>query len=136
MAKMIAMVDPDYLNDEKVQKIDSDIRNFKTDLKNAEIELEGLDSRLDTEIDDYRRAARSRRDTYETIRGQLREAERVWKDADKRYRDSKKQKDKTRSTLKKKVDTLRKRIRNAEVAKEKRFRELNEEKRKFVEKVK
>jgi uncharacterized protein YukE len=133
MGTMIAMVDPEYLQDKKIQKIDSDIRNFKTDLQNAEMELGGLDSRLDAEIENYRKAARSQRDTYETIRSQLREAERVWKDADNKYRGMKRQKDKTRSTLKKKVDNLRKRIRDAERTKERRFRELDKEKRKIVE---
>ena len=133
---MIAMVDSEYLQDKKVQKIDSDIRNFKTDLQKTVMELEGLDNRLDTEIESTRAAASSRRDTIETIRGRLREAEREWKDADKVYRDAKKQKDKTRSTLKKKVDTLRKRIRDAENTKERRFRELDNDKRKIVDRAK
>lgn len=136
ISTVIAMVDPEYLHDKKVQKIDSDIRNFKTDLQSTEMELEGLDSRLDAEIESYRKAARAQRDTYEAIQGQLRQAERVWKDADKEYRNAKKQKDKTRSTLKKKVDNFRKRIRDAEKTKERRFRELDKDKRKLVDKAK
>ena len=136
ISTMIAMVDSEYLDDKKVQKIDADIRNFKTDLQKTEMELEGLDSRLDAEIESTRQIASSRRDSYEAVRGRLREAEREWKDADKVYRDAKKQKDKTRSTLKKKVDNLRKRIRDAERTKERRFRNLDKDKRKLVEKAK
>jgi chromosome segregation ATPase len=126
---VIAMVDSNNLEDTKVQRIDADIGNFKTDLQNAEAELATLDQRLDAEIESHRKVAKSRMDNYETIRTQLRDAERIWKEADKKYRDAKNQKNKTRSTLRKKVETLRRRIRNAEIAKEKRFRELDKDKK-------
>ena len=124
MGTMITMVDSEYLQDKKVQKIDSDIRNFKTDLQNAEMELKGLDSRLDAEIGRLQAEASSRRDAIEAVRKRLRNAEREFKDADNAFRAAQQQKEKTRSTLKKKVNHLRKRIRDAERTKEKRFREL------------
>ncbi|NHI90239.1 MAG: hypothetical protein EAX87_12005 [Candidatus Thorarchaeota archaeon] len=133
---VIAMVDSKYSEDSKVQKIDADIGNFKTDLQNAEAELATLDERLDAEIESYRKVAKSRMDNYESMRTQLRDAERIWKDADKNYRNAKNQKNKTRSTLRKKVETLRRRIRNAEIAKEKRFRELNKDEKKLAAKSK
>ncbi len=123
------MVDSEYSHDKKVEKIDADIRNFKTDLQRTEMELEGLDSRLDTEIARAQSVASSRREAHEAARKRLREVEREWKDAVKVFRAAQKQKEKTRSTLKKKVDKLRKRIRDAERTKERRFRELDKEKR-------
>jgi chromosome segregation ATPase len=128
------MGDSKYLDDTKVQKIDADIGNFKTDLQNTEAELASLDERLDAEIESYRKVAKSRMDNYESMRTQLRNAERIWKEADKKYRDAKNQKNKTRSTLKKKVETLRRRIRNAEITKEKRYRELNKDEKKLAAK--
>ncbi|MFX1482393.1 MAG: hypothetical protein ACFFCP_04305 [Promethearchaeota archaeon] len=132
----IAMVDPEYLQDKKVQKIDSDIRDFKTNLQKAEMDLEGLDTRLDAEVDKYRAVASSKRQAFEEMRGRLRESESNWKRADNEYRDAKKRKEKTRSKQKKEVETLRKRIRDAERAKERRFRELDNDKKKIVEKAK
>jgi chromosome segregation ATPase len=129
---VITMVDSKDLEDKRVQKIDADISNFKTDLQAAETELAGLDNRLDAEIETYRKMAKSRMDDYEAVRTHLREAERFWKEADKKYRDAKRQKEKTRSTLKKKVETLRRRIRNAETAKDDRFREMGKSKRKLT----
>ena len=128
---MIAMVDSKDLEDKKVQKIDADINNFKADLQSAETELANLDSSFDATIENYRKMAKSSLDHYETIQTQLSDAERYWKEADKKYRDAKRQKEKTRSTLKKKVETLRRRIRNAETAKDERFREIRKVKKKL-----
>ena len=125
------MVDPEYLRDKKVQKIDSDIREFEIELQKAKLELEGLDRRIDGEIESYRSVAKSRRDAYEELLGRTRQAERVWKDADKDYKEAQKRKDNTRSNLEKKVDTLKKRIKNAEKTKYKRFQELDKEKAKL-----
>ena len=131
---MIAMVDSEYLQDKKVQKIDSDIRQFEVDLQKVKLELEGLDRRHDGEIESYRSVAKSRRDTYEDLLGRVRKAEQEWKTADKDYKDAKKRKDSTRSNLEKQIDTLKKRIKNAEKTKYKRFEELDKEKARLRDK--
>lgn len=131
---MIAMVDPEYLRDKKVQKIDSDIRNFEGDLQKTKLELEGLDMRMDREIESYRAVAKSRRDAYEELQGRFKQAEREWRDADKDYKEAKKRKDRTRSDLEKRIDNIKKRIKNAEKTKYKRFEELDKEKAKLRDK--
>ncbi|MCK5265073.1 MAG: hypothetical protein KAR03_05645, partial [Candidatus Thorarchaeota archaeon] len=88
------MADPEYLQDKKVQNIDSDIRNYETKLQKSKMELEGLDSRMDAEIDRYRMAVKSKRETYESLRSRLRAAEEDWKFADKELRQQGKKKEK------------------------------------------
>ncbi|MGQ4911324.1 MAG: hypothetical protein ACP6KW_04065 [Candidatus Thorarchaeota archaeon] len=130
------MVDPEYLVDKKVQKIDADIRSFKVALQKTRMDLESLDSRLDQEIAHSKSVAKSKRETYETLKSQLKHAEEEWKRADRAYNEAKKKKDKERSNLRKEVEKIEKRIRDAEKAKEKRFKELDKEKEKLVEKAK
>ncbi|MHA2179501.1 MAG: hypothetical protein ACXAAK_14240, partial [Candidatus Thorarchaeota archaeon] len=95
------MVDQEYLQDKKVQKIDSDIRNFKTNLQKTKMDLEGLDARLDAEIDRHKSIAKSKRSAFEDLHSRMKSAELAWKVADKEYKSAQKNKDKTRSGLKK-----------------------------------
>jgi len=130
------MSNPEYLQDKKVQKIDSDIRNYETQLQKSKMELEGLDSRMDAELEKYKSAAAAKRDAYDALRGRLRIAEEDWKFADKEHSQQGKKKKKMRSGLKHEVDRIQKRIKDAQKGKEKRFQELDKEKERLVEKAK
>ncbi|MFW9920468.1 MAG: hypothetical protein ACFFED_12770 [Candidatus Thorarchaeota archaeon] len=130
------MSDSEYSDDKKIRKIDSDILKFKQELQQAESELAGIGARLDGEIERLRSEAKAKLDTYEGLRKRAREAETIWKDADKRYKKASGGKDKEISIVKKKVDVLRNRIKNAEKTKVKRIDEIEKGKRKIVEKAK
>ncbi|TFH05502.1 MAG: hypothetical protein E4H14_12590 [Candidatus Thorarchaeota archaeon] len=130
------MSNPEYSQDKKVQKIDSDIRNFETQLQKSKMELDGLDSRMDAEIQKYKSSVDAKREAYEALRGRIRTAEEDWKFADKEYREQGKKKEKKLSGLKKDIAILQKRIKDAQRTKGTRFKELDKEKEKIVDKAK
>jgi hypothetical protein len=130
------MVDQEYLNDEKVQKIDADIRNFRVQLQKGKMDLEGLDARLDADIQQKAADVRMKSDVFQTVKARLTQAEDDLKEAQRSHKESRKAKDKARSELKKQVERIGQRIRDAEKAREKRFKELDKEREKLVEKAK
>ena len=53
--------DHEYPEDKKIRKIESDVAKFKTEQVSAERELDGIDARLDQEIERLKTEASARR---------------------------------------------------------------------------
>ncbi|RDE17974.1 MAG: hypothetical protein C4K49_00105 [Candidatus Thorarchaeota archaeon] len=130
------MSDTEFLQDKKIQKIDTDIQQFKANLQKVEADLSGIDSRLNAEVERYHTAATAKRDAYDSMRGKLLQAEKEWHDADREFRNAQSQKNKGVGDVQRQAETLRRRIRDAERSRENRIRELQRGKQKVVDKAK
>ncbi len=117
-----------YPDDSRIREIESDISHFSKQCRDLETELERTRSRLDEEVERYGAVAESKRIRAETLEEDTRRAKSEWSDADKEYRRVKSRRDKEVSDAQKRIDDQAKRIKNAEMAREKRIRELEKEK--------
>jgi len=132
----MVMSEEQHLDDKKIQKINADMEQFKSELKKVEADLSGIGSRVDAEIERYRTAAKAKKDAADSIRGKMLEAEKEWRDADRQFRQIDSQKTKEIDSTKKRVDQLRGRIRDVERARQNRIAEIEKEKLRVVEKAK
>ena len=117
-----------YPDDSRIREIESDISHFRNQCQELEAELERARARLDEEVERYGAVAESKRIRAETLEEDTRRAKTEWSDADKEYRKVKSRRDKEVSDAQKRIDDQTKRIKNAELAREKRTREIEKEK--------
>ncbi|NWF95735.1 MAG: zinc-ribbon domain-containing protein [Candidatus Thorarchaeota archaeon] len=113
-----------YSDDSRIREIESDIAHFTDQHRQLEAELERIRSSLDKEMERYSAAAEAKRIRVENLEEDLRRAKAEWSDADKDYRRIRSRRDKEVAEALKRVDEQMKRIKNAEMAKEKRIREI------------
>jgi hypothetical protein len=117
-----------YSDDSRIREIESDIGHFNQQLHQLESELETTRSSLDNEVERYRAAAETKRTRTENLEDDLRRAKNEWSEADKDYRKTKSRRDKEVDDAQKRIEEQVKRIKNAEVVREKRIREIEKEK--------
>lgn len=132
----ITMSQDQYQDDKKIQKINADIEQFKSELKKAEADMGSIGPQVTAEIERYGAAAKAKRDAADSIKAKLADAEKECRDADRTYRQVQSEKGKQLDSTKKRAEQLRSRIRDAERARQNRVYEIEKEKVKVVEKAK
>ncbi|MHA1902587.1 MAG: hypothetical protein ACXADL_02675 [Candidatus Thorarchaeota archaeon] len=124
------------MRDKKIQKIDSDIQKFMVERQRAEAELQGIGPRLDGEIERLSMISKEKKAVYESLRAKTQVAEKIWRAAEKDFKQAEGRKGKEISEVRKRADKLVKRTRDAQKIRDKRIRELDKEKEKQIEKAK
>lgn len=132
----IDMSEDQHLDDKKIQKINVDIEQFKSELKKAEADLSNVGPQVSAEIERYRAAAKAKRDAADAVRAKQLQTEKEWRDADRLFRQVESEKGKQVDSAKKRADQMRSRIRDAEKARQNRIAEIEKEKLRVVEKAK
>jgi len=135
-AAVVPTTEEEYLSDEKIRKIEIDIKSFNVERQQLQSDLDKLHTRLDAEVERYRTAAYVKRTRTESIERDLRLAKKEWDDADKEYKNAESHRKKELSTAEKRIDDVDKRTRKAEEAKSKRIEEIDKEKEKRLEESK
>jgi hypothetical protein len=136
MAAAVPTTEEEYLSDEKIRKIEFDIKRFNVERQQLQLDLDKLHTRLDAEVERYRTATDVKRTRTESIERELRLAKKEWDDADKEYKNAESHRKKELSTAEKRIDDIDKRTKKAEEVKSKRFEEIEKEKQKRLEESK
>jgi chromosome segregation ATPase len=117
-----------YSDDSRIAEVESDISHFSQQLRQLESEMETTRSSLDQDVERCRAAAEAKKTRADNLEDDLRRAKTDWGDADRDFRKAKSKRDKEVDDAQKRIDDQKKRIKNAEVAREKRIREIEKEK--------
>ncbi|MHA2241664.1 MAG: zinc-ribbon domain-containing protein [Candidatus Thorarchaeota archaeon] len=128
--------DPEYFSDSSVSKGLVDLRHLHIERKQVEVELEGVRTRQETEVLNYRNAVEVKRIRQESLHEEARHAKEEWNDAEKELRRAEDRKKKEISSREKRIEKIQKNISKAESDIEKRVRALNKEKEKLAKEEK
>ncbi|MHA1934434.1 MAG: zinc-ribbon domain-containing protein [Candidatus Thorarchaeota archaeon] len=128
--------DPEYFSDSSVSKGLVDLRHLHIELKQVEAELEGVRTRQEAEVLNYRNAVEVKRIRHESLQEEARHAKEQWSDAGKEFSRAEDRKKKEISSREKRVEKIQKNISKAESDIEKRVRILNKEKEKLAKQEK
>lgn len=135
-AATVSSTADEYLRDEKVRKIELDIKAFGTERRQLQSDMDNLRMRLDAEVERYRTAADTKKTRAESIARDLALAKKEWEEADKEYKNAEDHRKKELSTAEKRIEDVDKRSRKAEDAKRKRIEEIERAKQKLEEESK
>ena len=135
-AAAVSTTADEYLRDEKVRKIELDIKAFGTERRQLQSDMDNLRMRLDAEVERYRTAADTKKTRAESIARDLALAKKEWEEADKEYKNAEDHRKKELSTAEKRIEDVDKRSRKAEDAKRKRIEEIERAKQKLEEESK
>ena len=130
-AAAVSTTADEYLRDEKVRKIELDIKALGTERRQLQSDMDSLRMRLDTEVERYRTAADARKARAESIARDLALAKKEWDDADKEYKNAEDHRKKELSSAEKRIEDVDKRSKKAEDAKRKRIEEIEKAKQKL-----
>lgn len=119
--------DTEYLNDEKISGALTELRHLHVELKQVEVELEGVCAHHEVEVQNYRNAAEVKRMRLESLEEQTRHAKVEWNAATKEYQGAEKRKKEEIQSREKRMDKIRKSISKAETTIERRVRVLERE---------
>ncbi len=135
-AAAVSTTADEYLRDEKIRKIELDIKALGLEHKQLQSDLDNLRARLDPEVERYRTAADAKRTRTESIERDLKLAKKEWDDADKEYKNAESHRKKELSAVEKRIEDVDKRTKKAEESKKKRIEEIEKEKQKLEEESK
>ena len=122
--------DPEYFADGSISKGLVDLRHLHVEMKQVEAELEGVRTRQETEVLNYRNTVEVKRIRQESLQEEARHAKDEWNDAEKELRRAEDRKKKEISSREKRIEKIQKNISKSESDIEKRVRALNKEKEK------
>jgi hypothetical protein len=135
-AAAVSTTADEYLRDEKVRKIELDIKALGTERRQLQNDVNNLRMRLDAEVERYRTTADTKKARAESIARDLALAKKEWDDADKEYRNAEGHRKKELATVEKRIEDVDKRSKKAEDAKRKRIEEIEKAKQKLEEESK
>ncbi len=123
----------DHIRDEKIRKLESDIKVYNIEREQLQSELDKLRSRLDKEVERYRTIAETKRTRAESIERELSLAKNEYNDANKEYKNAENGRKKELSNAEKRIRDVDKRVKKAHDARDKRIRDLEKERLKREE---
>jgi hypothetical protein len=135
-AAAVSTTADEYLRDEKVRKIELDIKAFSTEHRQLQSDMDKLRMRLDAEVERYRTTADAKKARAESIARDLTLAKKEWDEADKEYKNAEDHRKKELSTAERRIEDVDKRSKKAEDAKRKRIEEIEKAKQKLEEESK
>lgn len=129
-AIIAALPDPAYRQDPQIIGIVNDLKNLHTEMAQFKSDLESVQVRLESEVQDYWNVAEVKRIQFESLEEQLRLSKQEWNDATKVYQQADKRMKNEVSSREKRIKDIQKRIEKAESGIEKRVKDLDKEKEK------